>query len=236
MQSRLTCVSYLCMNKPIIAYARVSTQKQGQSGLGLEAQQHAIAAFCALEGFEVTQTYVEIETAKGADALERRPQLKAAMNRAAAFKCPVVVAKLDRLSRDVHFISGLMAHKVPFVVTEIPNADPFMLHIYAAVAEQERNKISERTKAALQAAKARGVKLGNPRPGPMAEEIRQQGVETVRRNADARALQLADILVEFEGRSANATAKALNERGLPTPRGGAWTARSVINVRSRLRA
>ena len=144
------------MSKPIIAYTRVSTQKQGQSGLGLEAQQAAIARFCAAEGYTVVKTFTEIETAKGADALDRRPQLKSALKQAAAYKSSIVVAKLDRLSRDVAFISGLMAQGVPFIVTEIPNADPFMLHIYAAVAEQERTKISERTKAALAAAKASG--------------------------------------------------------------------------------
>ena len=203
------------MSKPIVAYIRVSTQKQGQSGLGLEAQQAAIARFCAAEGYEVVQTFTEIETAKGADALERRPQLKSALNRASAYRCPIVVAKLDRFSRDVAFISGLMAQGVPFIVTEIPNADPFMLHIYAAVAEQERTKISERTKAALAAAKARGVKLGNPHgPKPFTAEMKQQGVEAVRRQADARAQQLGEILAEFAGESANATAKALNERGL----------------------
>ena len=148
-----------------------------------------------------------------------------------------MVAKLDRLSRDVAFISGLMAQGVPFVVTEIPNADPFMLHIYAAVAEQERTKISERTKAALAAAEARGVKLGNPHgPIPFTAEMRQQGVEAIRRQANARAQPLGEILSDFAGESANATAKALNERGLPSPRGGKWTARSIINVRARLQA
>jgi DNA invertase Pin-like site-specific DNA recombinase len=224
------------MNKPIVAYIRVSTQKQGQSGLGLEGQEAAIARFCAAEGYTVTQTFTEIETAKGADALTRRPQLAAALRRAAAYRCPIVVAKLDRLSRDVAFISGLMAQGVPFIVTEIPNADPFMLHIYAAVAEQERTKISERTKAALQAAKARGVKLGNPRPRPLAAAVRLQGVAAVRQQADARAQQLSDVLAEFAGQSANATAKALNARRLPTARGGKWTAHSVINVRARLKA
>ncbi len=224
------------MSKPIIAYIRVSTQKQGQSGLGLEGQKAAIERFCAAEGYELAQTFTEIETAKGADALERRPQLKSAMKRASVYRCPIVVAKLDRLSRDVAFISGLMSQRVPFIVTEIPNADPFMLHIYAAVAEQERTKISERTKAALAAAKARGVKLGNPHgpPKPFTAEIQRQGIEALRRNADARAQQLSEILSEFAGQSANATAKALNDRGLPSARGGKWTARSVIDVRARL--
>jgi DNA invertase Pin-like site-specific DNA recombinase len=225
------------MSKPIIAYTRVSTQKQGQSGLGLEAQQAAIARFCAAEGYTVVKTFTEIETAKGADALDRRPQLKSALKQAAAYKSSIVVAKLDRLSRDVAFISGLMAQGVPFIVTEIPNADPFMLHIYAAVAEQERTKISERTKAALAAAKARGVKLGNPHgPKPFTAEIQQQGVAAVRQRADARAQQFGDIFTEYSGESANAVAKALNERGLPSARGGKWTARSVINIRKRLEA
>jgi DNA invertase Pin-like site-specific DNA recombinase len=226
------------MSKPIISYIRVSTQKQGQSGLGLEAQKAAIERFCAAEGYDVAQTFTEIETAKGADALERRPQLKAAMKRASVYRCPIVVAKLDRLSRDVAFISGLMARRVPFIVTEIPNADPFMLHVYAAVAEAERTKISERTKAALAAAKARGVKLGNPHgpPKPFTAEIQRQGIEALRRNADARAQQLGEVLSEFNGWSANATAKALNDRGIPTARGGKWTARSIIDVRARLGA
>ena len=146
------------------------------------------------------------------------------------------ISVLDRLSRDVAFIAGLMAQRVPFIVAELgPDADPFMLHIYAAVAEQERTKISERTKAALAAAKARRVKLGNPHgPKPFTAAMRQQGIEVVRRNANARAQQLSEILSEFAGESANATAQALNERGLPSARGGKWTARSIINVRARL--
>jgi DNA invertase Pin-like site-specific DNA recombinase len=224
------------MSKPIIAYIRVSTQKQGQSGLGLEGQKAAIERFCTAEGYAIVKIFTEIETAKGADALERRPQLKSALRQASAYKSPIVVAKLDRLSRDVAFISGLMAQGVPFIVTEIPNADPFMLHIYAAVAEQERTKISERTKAALAAAKARGVKLGNPHgPKPFTAVIQQQGVAAVRQQADDRARQLSDIFAEYAEESANAAAKALNERGLPSGRGGKWTARSVINVRARLK-
>jgi DNA invertase Pin-like site-specific DNA recombinase len=137
-----------------VAYCRVSTTRQGRSGLGIEAQKTAIQRFAEAEGLEVIGEYVEIETGKGADALERRPELAAALARARKAKCPVVVAKLDRLSRDVHFISGLMSHRVPFVVAELgADADPFMLHLYAALAEKERALISARTKAALAAKK-----------------------------------------------------------------------------------
>jgi DNA invertase Pin-like site-specific DNA recombinase len=129
----------------IVSYVRVSTPKQGQSGLGLEAQREANRRFAAGNGFHIEQEFREVETGKGSDALERRPRLAAALKAAKKSKCSVLVAKLDRLSRDV-FISGLMVHKVPFIVAELgPNIDPFMLHIYAACAEQERRKIAERT-------------------------------------------------------------------------------------------
>ena len=125
--------------KTAIAYTRVSTASQGRSGLGLEAQQAALARFAEAEGFDFAETFTEVETGKGADALERRPQLSAALIAARKLKAPIVVAKLDRLSRDVHFISGLMTHRTPFIVAELgPDIDPFMLHIYAAVAEKER--------------------------------------------------------------------------------------------------
>src|SRR3979490_1442115 len=120
-------------------YIRVSTTQQGRSGLGIEAQRQALQHFAQAEGIEVLGEYVEVETGKGTDALERRPQLKAALASARKHRCHIAVSKLDRLSRDVHFISGLMAHKVPFWVAELgPNVDPFMLHIYAALAEKER--------------------------------------------------------------------------------------------------
>ncbi len=120
---------------PLIAYYRVSTQKQGRSGLGLEAQRKAVASFAEAEGFEIVAEFTEVETGKGSDALDRRPQLKAALKAAKKARCEVAVAKLDRLSRDVAFISGLMAQRVPFIVTALGrNVDPFMLHIYAAMA------------------------------------------------------------------------------------------------------
>ena len=152
--------------RSLVGYYRVSTAEQGRSGLGLEAQQASVRRFADAEGFEVVSEFVEVETGKGSNALDRRPKLKAALTEAKQHGkgTPIAVAKLDRLSRDVHFISGLMAQKVPFLVAELgPDVPPFLLHILASVAEQERHLISERTKAALAAARARGVKLGNPR-------------------------------------------------------------------------
>src|SRR5213596_674742 len=146
-----------------IAYLRVSTKQQHRSGLGIEAQRAAVTRFAEAEGLAVIAEYVEAETGKGADALDRRPQLAAALSAARAAKCSVVVAKLDRLSRDVAFVAGLMAQRVPFIVAELGrDADPFMLHLYAALAEKERRLISERTKAALAAKRASGARLGNP--------------------------------------------------------------------------
>src|SRR3954452_925510 len=150
------------MTRPAVAYLRVSSEQQGRSGLGLDAQRQAVGRFAAEHGFSIVETYAEIETGKGGDALDRRPQLAAALKRAKAERCPVVVAKLDRLSRDVAFVSGLMAQRVSFIVADLgPDVDPFFLHIYAALAEKERSLISARTRDALAAAKARGVRLGN---------------------------------------------------------------------------
>src|SRR5215203_4101122 len=203
--------------RPAISYIRVSTKRQGRSGLGIEAQRKAVSRFVEAEGFEIVSEFTEVETGKGADELELRPQLAAAMESARRMNAPVIVAKLDRLSCDVHFISGLMKHRVRFVVTELgPDADPFMLHLYAALAEKERMLISQRTRAALAAAKARGQTLGNPKG---AAHLRAYGntkaIETVRADAQARAEALAEVIEELRGEgvtSANALAKALNDR------------------------
>jgi DNA invertase Pin-like site-specific DNA recombinase len=211
--------------KPVIAYCRVSTQRQGRSGLGLEAQQSAISRFCEAEGFDVHAAFIEIETGKGADALERRPQLAAALLAARKASCPVIVAKLDRLSRDVAFIAGLMAQRVPFIVTELgANADPFMLHIYAALAEQERRMISTRTKSALGAAKARGVKLGN--------------AQQAKANADGAAEfaeSLRPIIAPVINLSSRRIASFLNDQGVATPQGGKWQSQTVLRLIERLR-
>lgn len=145
----------------VVAYYRVSTERQGWSGLGLDAQRERCSVFAAQNGMDVVEAFTEVETGKGADALDRRPQLAAALAAARRHRGQVLVAKLDRLSRDVHFIAGLMAQRVAFVVAELgTDVDPVMLHIYAALAEKERRMISERTRAALAVRKGQGP-LGN---------------------------------------------------------------------------
>jgi DNA invertase Pin-like site-specific DNA recombinase len=221
------------MNRHLIGYVRVSTDKQGRSGLGLEAQREAIARFAQAEGFTLGRIFTEVETGKGADALERRPQLCDALGEARRRKCPVLVAKLDRLSRDVHLISGLMAHRVPFLVAELgPDVDPFILHLFAALAEKERAMISARTKAALSAAKARGVKLG----GPKLIVARRNALAAIKANADRQAGNVLPIIREIQKTGASTLrelANALNARGISTARGGKWYATSVRNVLSR---
>jgi DNA invertase Pin-like site-specific DNA recombinase len=215
---------------PAVAYYRVSTARQGKSGLGIEAQKAAIQRFAEAEGIEVLAEHVEVETGKGADALERRPELAAALAQARKAKCAVLVAKLDRLSRDVHFISGLMAHRVPFVVADLgADADPFMLHLYAALAEKERALISARTKAALAAKKAQGVKLGNPRAAAAAVKAHAAN----RAGADQFAANVLPILREIQASGLTTLrdlAGALNARGIRTARGGAWHSSTVRNL------
>src|SRR4051812_31781616 len=197
--------------KAAIAYIRVSTTRQGKSGLGLEAQQAALARFAQAEGYHLIQTFEEVETGKGADALDRRPQLSAALTVAKRHKAPIIVAKLDRLSRDVHFISGLMMHKTPFIVAELgADADPFMLHLYAALAEKERAMISRRTKEALAAKKAQGVALGGA----------NAGTDRTQAEAKERAEKLRSVFKELSGKSAMEIARVLNERKVETPAGG----------------
>ena len=215
---------------PAVAYYRVSTARQGKSGLGIEAQKAAIQRFAEAEGIEVLAEHVEVETGKGADALERRPELAAALAQARKAKCPVLVAKLDRLSRDVHFISGLMAHRVPFVVADLgADADPFMLHLYAALAEKERALISARTKAALAAKKAQGVKLGNPRAAAAAVKAHAAN----RAGADQFASNVLPIVRDIQASGLTTLrdlAGALNARGIRTARGGAWHSSTVRNL------
>jgi DNA invertase Pin-like site-specific DNA recombinase len=219
--------------KPVVDYVRVSTSQQGRSGLGIEAQRVALARFASDEGFEIVGEFVEVEPGKGSDALDRRPQLAAALAKARALRSPVVVAKLDRLSRDVHFISGLMTRRVPFLVAELgPEVDPFVLHLYTTLAEKERALIAARTKSARAAAKAKGVTLGNPNIAA----AQQAAVSVVKAEADRAANNVLPIIREIRKSGATtlrAIAEALNARGVATPRGGRWHAMSVRNAVAR---
>jgi len=214
-----------------VAYYRVSTARQGRSGLGIEAQRAAVTRFAEAEGYELTAEFVEAESGKGADALDRRPQLAAALAAGRTGKCPVIVAKLDRLSRDVAFIAGLMAQRVPFIVAELgADADPFMLHLYAALAEKERRLIGERTKSALAARKAQGASLGNPRNAPEAAAMgrRAQSAEAALFAADTWPVLetiRASGVIDLRG-----IAQALNDRGVRTARGARWHVSNVKNL------
>jgi DNA invertase Pin-like site-specific DNA recombinase len=215
----------------IISYIRVSTDQQGRSGLGIEAQREAVSRFADMEGFEITREFIEIETGKGHDALDRRPKLASALKFAKSSKCPVVVAKLDRLSRDVHFVSGLMVHKVPFIVAELgADVDPFLLHIYAALAQKERALISQRTKDALAARKVQGTELGNR---TNLTEAQAKGRRAMVRMADRHAGNVLPIIRQIQGSGAGslrAIADALNARGIKTARGGVWHPSTVRNL------
>jgi DNA invertase Pin-like site-specific DNA recombinase len=220
--------------KPAVAYYRVSTERQRRSGLGIEAQKDAVACFAAEEGFELAAAFTEAESGKGSDALDRRPQLAAALAMARSYKCPIIVAKLDRLSRDVAFISGLMAQRVPFIVTELgADADPFMLHLYAALAEKERRLISERTRIALAQRKAQGAQLGNRRN---AKEAAALGRVVQTEEAERFAANVLPVIRSIRSAGVNgmvSIAKALNDRGIRTARGGRWHVSTVANLLAR---
>jgi DNA invertase Pin-like site-specific DNA recombinase len=218
-----------------VAYLRVSTQQQQRSGLGIEAQRAAIERFAAAESLAIIEEYAEFETGKGADALDRRPRLAAALAAARKAKCSIVVSKLDRLSRDVAFVSGLMAQRVPFIVAELGrDADPFMLHLYAALAEKERRLIADRTTAALQAKKANGAKLGNPTNLSVAGSL---GRLTQAQAADEFATNLMPVVQAIQNAGAatlSEIASALNARGVRPARGNNWHRSSVRNLLARI--
>lgn len=205
-----------------IAYFRVSTTKQGQSGLGLEAQQSAVESFC-----EPLELFTEIETGT---SKRQRPELQRAIAACKCHKATLVIAKLDRLARNVHFISGLMESGIEFVALDMPTANRFTIHILAAVAEHEATLISERTKAALQAAKKRGVVLGNPRN--LTSEVASKGNAA---NVVAAERHTAEILpvarkLRDDGRTLQEIADILTGRGLLTRRGGKWSHVTVARL------
>ncbi len=225
------------MGQRLIAYYRVSTAKQGASGLGLEGQEAAVAAYATATAGTLLRAYTEIETGKKAD----RPELAKALSDCKRSKAVLVIAKLDRLARNVHFLSGLMEAGVEFVCCDMPSANRLTLHILAAVAEDEARRISERTKAALAAYKARGGVLGAARPGAYrlrgganATAARRAG-EVSRARAEEAYGDLRTWLIELraEGLSLRQIARRLNEEGHTTRQGKAWNQVQVGRVLER---
>jgi DNA invertase Pin-like site-specific DNA recombinase len=209
------------MSKKYVSYLRVSTVRQGESGLGLEAQRSAVVNFVnsLTGGADIVREFVEIETGKRAD----RPVLAEAIRECKVNGCILLVAKLDRLSRNLHFVTALQNSKVDFVAADNPHATPFLIHILVAVAEHERNMISSRTKSALEAAKLRGTKLGNPQYHDAiskAVEVRQQIAAD--RNAGLRRM-VAEVMEKTGLTKLAEIGEALNLRGIKTNRGCEFT-------------
>lgn len=217
-------------NGKFIAYHRVSTQKQGLSGLGLEAQKNSVLNYLNGGNWELVQEFVEVETGKGADALDRRPELKAAIDACKKQKATLIIAKLDRLARNVHFISGLLETGVDFVCADMPQANKPMLQMYSVMAEWERDQISSRTKAALQAAKVRGVVLGAAGAANL-----KPNIEARQQAADDFAGKLKGIIGDMKARglTQRAMLKELNGLGIKTAKGGAWSLVQLQRVISR---
>jgi DNA invertase Pin-like site-specific DNA recombinase len=215
-----------------VTYLRVSTERQGQSGLGLEAQRAAVAAH-VLDRGEVVAEFVEVESGKRAD----RPQLALALAEAKRAGAVLLIAKLDRLARNVAFIANLLESGVEVTAADMPEANRFVLHIMAAVAEQEGRAISERTKAALAAAKARGVKLGWSIPERASEQRQaaRKGAAVNKARALVHAENVLPVIRQIKGTGASLRqiADELNARGIKTVRGGLWYATTVRNIMAR---
>lgn len=230
--------------KNAIGYLRVSTQEQGRSGLGLAAQRNDVEAFAAKEGYSITAWHQDIHTGAGKDALILRPGLAVALKAARAARCPLIVSRLDRLSRNVHFITGLMEHKVHFMVAALGrDCDAFTLHIYASLAEQERKMISERIKAALARIRAKtSLGLRQKRSKAFRRRLLVLSIAGKRRaameRAEARRTHIEWALghpgVDGKPISFNAAAERLNGQGVPGPMGGSWNSTNFKDVACRL--
>lgn len=222
-----------------VAYYRVSTDKQGKSGLGLEAQRAAVAAFLNGGDWQMVREFTEVESGKRSD----RPQLQAALAACRMYGAKLVIAKLDRLSRNASFLLNLQEAGVEFVCADMPSANKLTIGVMALVAEEERRAISARTKAALQAAKVRGVKLGGHRtdskgrPVHISLENIAKGREAIARRADAKAADIAPAIRELQHSGAitlRDIATGLNSAGIPTSRGGQWSAIQVKRIIDRM--
>lgn len=214
-----------------ISYIRVSTAKQGESGLGLEAQTEAVKRYLNGGDWELTAEFAEIETGKGADALAKRPKLRAALEACRKQGATLIIAKLDRLARNVHFVSGLMESKVRFVACDMPEANELTIHIMAAFAEHEAKRIGQRTKEALAAAKARGVQLGTTGPKNLRRCLDERQAA-----ANAAAMKLASLVTGYQrqGLSQRAIFAELNALGIKTPHGGEWSLSQLQRLIKRL--
>lgn len=214
-----------------VSYIRVSTARQGASGLGLEVQQEAVRRFLNGGDWELIVEFQEVETGKGSDALAKRPQLKAALDACRQHGATLIIAKLDRLARNVHFVSGLMESKVKFVACDMPEANELTIHIMAAFAEHEAKRISQRTKDALAVARDRGVELG------------KAGAANLRPNIEARQKAASDFAESRRSLFENMRQRRLTQRqmvaelnsfGVLAPKGGAWQLAQVQRVIARL--
>jgi DNA invertase Pin-like site-specific DNA recombinase len=220
-------------DRKCVSYLRVSSVKQGDSQLGIEAQRAAVTAYISREHWTLIDEFTEIETAKGANALERRPQLRAAFDLCRKRKAILVIARLDRLARNVHFVSGLIESGAEFLAVDMPQANKTMLQIHSVMAEWERDAISARTREALAAAKIRGIQLGvtGRRNLPLMLERR-------RAQADSFAESVRALLegLRTHGLSQRAIVKKLNALGVKSPRGGEWHLKPLQRVLARLAA
>jgi DNA invertase Pin-like site-specific DNA recombinase len=216
-----------------VAYHRVSTQKQGLSGLGLEAQQSAVRAFLSGTTAIMVKEFTETETGKGANALETRPQLKAALEACRKHKATLIIAKLDRLARNVHFVTGLLETGVDFVAADMPHANKVMIQMHAVMSEWERDQISARTKAALAAAKARGVALGVTGRANL-----KQNIEARTDAANAFAEKVSGVLLGFKaaGMTQRRMVEELNQLNIKAPKGGAWSLAQLQRMVKRVEA
>jgi DNA invertase Pin-like site-specific DNA recombinase len=217
-----------------ISYLRVSTGRQGRSGLGLEAQRHAVNEFLNGGKWTLVKEYIEVESGKRT----ARPKLEEAIKTCRAYGAKLVIAKLDRLSRNAHFLLGLEQAGVDFVAADMPNANRLTVGIMAMVAEDEGRRISLRTKEALAAAKRRGTKLGGDRGVTPSAKARKLAAEALRERAASRAADIAPIIAELQAGGADslrAIAEGLNQAGIPTARGqGKWSAMQVQRTLARI--